>query len=287
MEIKNKRPLLSVCLITYNHAQYIRQAIESVLMQETSFVWELIIADDFSVDGTRGIVEEYGRKYPDFIRLIIQKENIGPDRNCSELLAYPRSKYIAYLEGDDYWTDSKKLQKQVDFLEAYQDYAGCAHQSTILLPNGDGGLFGGDVSSEICINDIIGGRPFHTASIVFRRNILNIRFNSPKVFSGDRLLYFCICISGKMKYFNESMCVYRKHIAGASSTATVKQLQSDLNCISYLNSIFPSFPRYRYMSYVYATIGFCKNASLLQRTYFLTLSFLFSFSYFPKNWTSK
>ena len=109
-------PLLSVCLITYNHNKYIREAIESILMQKVNFTWELIIADDFSTDGTREIVLEYKEKYPDFIKLILQEKNVGATRNWIDLIIAPKSKYIAYFEGDDYWTNPYKLQKQRDFI---------------------------------------------------------------------------------------------------------------------------------------------------------------------------
>jgi glycosyltransferase involved in cell wall biosynthesis len=114
-------PLVSVCLITYNHAKYIRDAIEGVLAQKVNFPIELIIADDFSTDGTRNILTEYKQKYPDLIRLILQEKNVGPHQNWMDLMQSPDSKYIAYFEGDDYWIDDSKLQKQTEFLENHED----------------------------------------------------------------------------------------------------------------------------------------------------------------------
>lgn len=111
------RPTVSVCLITYNHVAYIREAIDGVLAQEIDFPFELIIADDFSTDGTREILLEYKRNFPDKIKLILQDKNVGPHKNWTDLILSPDSKYIAYFEGDDYWIDKKKLQKQVDILE--------------------------------------------------------------------------------------------------------------------------------------------------------------------------
>jgi glycosyltransferase involved in cell wall biosynthesis len=124
-----EKPLVSVCLITYNHARFINEAIDSVLMQKLSFPWELIIADDFSTDGTREIVRDYKTRYPDNIKLILQERNVGPARNWLDLMAAPDGKYIAYFEGDDYWTDSKKLQQQVEFLEAHPEFVGCFHNA--------------------------------------------------------------------------------------------------------------------------------------------------------------
>ena len=128
--------LLSVCLITYNHEKYIRNAIEGVLMQKVDFEWELIIADDCSTDGTQAILNEYKNKYPDFIKLILQEKNVGPAKNHIELITTPKSKYIALCDGDDYWTDPLKLQKQVDFLETNKDYVLCFHEVKILKPDG-------------------------------------------------------------------------------------------------------------------------------------------------------
>ena len=276
-------PLVSVCLITYNHVSYIEQAIESVLMQETNFDWEFIIADDFSTDGTRELLLEYKKKHPDLIRLILQEKNVGAALNWFDLLDSPRGKYMVYFEGDDYWTDPYKLQKQADFLEADKTYAGYAHQTMVLIKNKESHLFRQDVPNDISVNDIIGGRLFHTASVMFRRTVLEIFNNIPDVCSGDRLLNFCIAFSGKIRFSNDCMSVYRKHNSGLSSTSTVKQLLLDLNSISFLKRLYPSFPKYRYLSYVYATIGLCKNGPLYKRIYYLFLSFLFSFSYFPNN----
>lgn len=115
-------PLVSVCIITYRHEKYIRQSIESALEQRLNCTWEIIIADDYSPDGTRDILLEYKQKYPDLIRLLLQEKNVGGGRNFTDLLSAAKGKYIAYLEGDDYWADPGKLQRQINFLEANPDY---------------------------------------------------------------------------------------------------------------------------------------------------------------------
>lgn len=124
--------LISVCLITYNHAAFIRQAIEGVLMQKIDFPWEFIIADDKSTDGTTDILLEYQKKYPRLIKLLLQEKNVGPGKNWMDLISAPKGKYIAYIEGDDYWTDNYKLQKQVNFIEANPSYSICWTQYDIL-----------------------------------------------------------------------------------------------------------------------------------------------------------
>ena len=119
------KPLVSICCITYNHSDYIKDAIEGFLMQKTTFPFEVIIHDDASTDGTTEIIRDYVSKYPDLINAIFQTENqYSKKRGITVRFVYPvtRGKYIALCEGDDYWTDQYKLQKQVDFLEANQEY---------------------------------------------------------------------------------------------------------------------------------------------------------------------
>jgi len=118
--LENKNVLVSICCVTYNHVEYIRDTLESFLMQKTDFPIEILIHDDASTDGTVEIVKEYERKYPEIVKPIFQKENqYSQGIGISATYQYPRArgKYIAICEGDDYWTDPNKLQKQVDFLE--------------------------------------------------------------------------------------------------------------------------------------------------------------------------
>jgi hypothetical protein len=139
------------------------------------------------------------------------------------------------------------------------------------------------VPETIVMNDLTAGRLFHTASVVFRREAVDIFCGAPLVLSCDRLLNFCIAFIGKIHYSDETMCAYRLHGGGMSSNVTVEQLKLDLNCIDYLKSIEPTFPSQQYRSYVYATIGLCRLATPGQRTYYMAMSFLLSFAIFPRN----
>ena len=125
------KPIVSICCITYNHENYIRDAIEGFLMQKTTFPIEIIIHDDASTDKTAEIVKSYAEKHPDLILPILQAENQYSKGIPISTYAYPkaRGKYIAFCEGDDYWTDPYKLQKQVDFLESNPDCSWCFHAS--------------------------------------------------------------------------------------------------------------------------------------------------------------
>lgn len=122
-----KEIMVSVWMLVYNHEEYVIQAIEGVLMQQTNFKFELIIGEDCSSDGSRRIVEDYEKKYPDIIKVIYQPVNRGGVANGKSVCRKAKGKYWAICEGDDYWTDKHKLQKQIDFLESHPAYSAVYH----------------------------------------------------------------------------------------------------------------------------------------------------------------
>ncbi len=131
-------PLLSVLFITYNHEKYLRQSLDSVMSQKTDFDFEVVVGEDCSTDGTRDILREYKKRYPDRIRLLFRERNFGrPTLNVYCTALECRGRYVATLEGDDYWTDEYKLQKAVDFLEKNPGYSGCANPSVLVGENGE------------------------------------------------------------------------------------------------------------------------------------------------------
>jgi glycosyltransferase involved in cell wall biosynthesis len=284
MTKNDKSTLLSICVITYNHGKYIKKAIENILKQKVDFKFEIIIADDYSKDNTRDIIIEFYNKNTGLIKLLFQDKNVGPSKNFNDLLNSASGKYIAYLEGDDYWTDPNKLQKQINILESNNEYSACAHQTQLLINEKLDKLFKLNVPQIINIENLIEGRLFHTASCVFRRSAFENFFKMPKnIYSGDRVLNFCIAIEGPIFFMDEVMCVYRKHNNGQSSNLMPKKILLDLNPIKQLKKIYPSFPVLRYKSYVYATAGLIKNINILTKFYLLSISFILSFSIFPKN----
>lgn len=216
-----ERPLVSVALSTYDHKLFIRQCIESVLAQKTSFDYEIIIKDDKSTDGTREIVEGYQKYHSERFRLWLCRENlwkrvaIGP-----HVLAACRGKYIALLEGDDYWTDPMKLQKQVDFLEANPDYAGSFHDTAIMIEGGDQARLWRDCSGcDYCLSDTISASALcHTSSFVCRRSAIIVM---PKwvtgVTSGDMAFFMLAAMTGPLRRIPEVMSVYRKHAGGITA----------------------------------------------------------------------
>lgn len=276
------KPKVSVCMIAYKHEAYIRQAIESILAQDVDFTIELVIGDDCSPDGTGAICEEFARCDPR-VRLLPRDRNFGVMPNFTRTLLACTGEYIALCEGDDYWTDPQKLRKQVRFLDIHPDHAGATHQSMVITNDLPVRVFKEGVPDTIVTADLIGGRIFHTASVLFRRPVLDLFSRSPLVLSCDRLLNFCISFLGKIHYSEECMCAYRLHTGGMSSNASVAQMKLDLACIPYLKQIHPTFPDVQYRSYVYATIALCKAATLPQKLAYLTMFFVLSFADFPHN----
>ncbi|WP_256010054.1 glycosyltransferase [Desertivirga xinjiangensis] len=123
---------VSICCITYNHEKYIAKAIEGFLNQKTSFKYEILIGEDCSTDNTLAVINDYIKRFPGQIKLITGDKNIGSIRNLVRVFAEVQGKYIAFCDGDDYWTDPLKIQKQVDFLENNLDYTLCFHYSEVV-----------------------------------------------------------------------------------------------------------------------------------------------------------
>jgi len=121
-EIKNNEVLVSIVCVTYNQENYIEDCLKGFLAQNKNFRFKIIISDDASADKTAQIIKNYALKYPSIIKPIFRKSNIGMARNFYQAMSLIKSKYIAFCDGDDYWTDPHKLQLQVDFLEKNQDY---------------------------------------------------------------------------------------------------------------------------------------------------------------------
>lgn len=205
---------MSVCMITYNHAPYVAEAIEGVMMQKCDFSFELIIGEDCSTDDTRAIVISYKEKYPDKIRLLLREKNVGVQKNFIDTMQATTGKYIALCEGDDYWIDSCKLQKQVDFLERNVDFSICFHSVKIYKQQENvyvDDFITREVPNETTIYDLMKGNYIHTPSVVFRKN--NIVFEQldqlGKIMPSDFALHLLNAKYGKIKKINEEMAVYR------------------------------------------------------------------------------
>ncbi len=209
-------PLVSICSITYNHAAFIRQCLDSFLMQQCNFPIEIIINDDCSTDGTTEIIREYAEKYPDKIFPIFHEENLYSQgvRGMFQKFVFPkaRGKYIALCEGDDYWTDPLKLQKQVDFLESHPDYSMCCHATTIKTPTSEYVKTHNPCEDcDLSTKDILlkGGDYITTASICFRSALLNgFSAFSDGCPVGDYPLQIWCAMLGNVMHLRNVMSVY-------------------------------------------------------------------------------
>ena len=220
--------LVSVCVQTYQHSEFIRECIDSILCQETSFPFEILLGEDCSTDGTREICVDYAYKYPEKIRLFLhsREDNIHVKGkptgkyNFINNFNHARGKYISICEGDDYWTDNKKLQKQVDFMENNPDFSICFHAVDIFYNNNivDDYLTP-EKDSVTNILDLAHGNYIHTPSVLYRNCLtqgLPEFLNSIPI--GDYPLHLLMAEHGKIKYLPEKMAVYRVHSDGYYST---------------------------------------------------------------------
>ena len=211
----SEKRMVSINMITYNHEPFIAQAIEGVVMQKTNFRIELVIGEDCSTDSTRKICEDYAIKYPEIIRLLPSEQNLGMSQNGIRTLRECKGKYIALLDGDDYWTDPLKLQKQVDFLEGNSDYVLCFHRVNILKTNDE---IIEDFITKVPENyeaiDTLArlGNYIHTPSVVFRNIIKSFPPEFEQSPIGDYFLYMMLAKHGKLKYLEEKMAVYRDKV---------------------------------------------------------------------------
>ncbi len=242
------QPLVSVKMITYNHAPFIARAIEGVMQQKTDFSFELLIGEDCSTDGTREVVFEYQKKYPDVIRVITSDKNVGMKQNGLRVLKACRGKYIAYCEGDDYWHHPLKLQKQVDYLEGHQD---CG----LVYSNYDLYLVGlrkqirdyisyknWEVPEKPCISDFVGKREMShvimTLTVMIRRALCEqIMQADPYLHQdgsflmGDTQLWAEVTTKARTHYIPESLATYTITDESASRSKDIrKTLRFYISC---------------------------------------------------------
>ncbi|MEO6721263.1 MAG: glycosyltransferase [Ferruginibacter sp.] len=230
-------------MITYNHKSYIRQAVESIMMQQTDFAVELFIGDDNSTDGTTDICNELVHEYPGRINLTVNSVNIGPSENAINIFRKcSGAKYIAICEGDDYWCDEYKLQKQVDFLEANDEYAICFHEVMVLRENGQKEFYNNiEVNKSFNVVDLAHNNFIATVSCLFRvYDHFKIFPTWYKGFAGnDYGLKLLNATKGEIYYIKDCMAVYRVHNGGIWSSQTHTEMyENGIKVIDSLNEAF-------------------------------------------------
>lgn len=218
-------PLVTIRCITYNHEPYIRQCLEGFVMQKTNFPFEAIVHDDASTDGTAAIIREYAEKYPDIIKPIYETENqySKHDGSLQRIMnAHIRGKYVAICEGDDYWIDPLKLQKQFDFLESHLDY-GLVHTDFNIISESNIKEYRirrklGE-RQNVLEQILLGNYDIGTLTVMFRKDLydsLPKYYLSKKFPMGDLPLWIEFAAVAKIKYISDVTANYRRLDSSAS-----------------------------------------------------------------------
>ena len=229
-EVNRGSLMVTIRCLTYNHEPYIRQCLEGFVIQKTSFRFEAIVHDDASTDGTATIIREYAERYPDIIKPIYETENqySKHDGSIRRIMdAHTHGKYVAICEGDDYWTDPYKLQKQVDFLESHPDYVMCSHrfdqyyeEECRFEKEQDESFQGADYD----LKNLIGGKWLtQTLTVLYRRSALDLQHYESYGMSMDIILFYALLKEGKGYCFPDVMGVYRYHKGGVWSEVSLNR----------------------------------------------------------------
>ena len=213
------KPVVSIHCITYNHEDFISDTLEGFLSQQTDFPYEIVIGEDYSTDNTLDIIRKYQDKYPDFIKLVRGNKNLGPHKNGFNTLISCTGEFVAFCEGDDYWTDPAKLQKQVDFLRLNNNYvltygSVCSH-----TPAGIDYNYIGGTRKSISQNELLRAPPLNTLTTLFRNVIQPLPVEYFTTGAGDMFIWSLLGHHGAGMFMPEILpSIYRQHLKGAHSS---------------------------------------------------------------------
>lgn len=244
-------PLISAYMITYNHVKYIAKAIDSILEQKTKFPFELVIGEDCSTDGTRKIVLKYQEKYPNIIRVVTSDKNIGMHKNSLRTMKACRGEYLAFCDGDDYWHDCKKLEKQADYLQTHPE-CGLVHSDQ----NRFFEEYGLEIESffkttnnlppkDLCVFRGWNGYNILTCTVMARKKLIetvlsdsNIYKNETYIGGTDIPLFIELSILSGTHYMNEAMSTYTVRAESACHTQNLPRnavfVSAVIDCYLYL-----------------------------------------------------
>jgi len=238
--------MVSVIVLTYNHEKYIRQALDSILMQQVDFKYEILIGDDCSTDRTSKIVKYYAENHAAIIKDYIRPQNLGASKNLYQLLQCARGKFIAFCEGDDYWTNVYKLQKQIDYLVEHISIIGCTHICEVVSQKGvpvksdlkwlskkkifsirefKGYILPGQIGTLVCRN--IFTDKTHDFSVIYKAN--------PVI--SDRTIIFLLLLYGNIHNLQEKMSCYRMIEDGSNATYSMFTHNEKVNLLQYQMTI--------------------------------------------------
>ena len=214
---------VSALVVTYNHEQFVRQALDSALRQRLPQPYEILVSEDCSTDGTREIVQEYAESHPHLIRLLLSERNLHSNEVVARGFRAARGRYVALLDGDDYWTSDDKLRAQVAFLDARPDFTVCFHNAQVVegQSQSPGRLWNPPGQPEVSdLHELLRGNFIATSSVVYRRAAVA---EVPAWYDGffpvtDWPLHVLYACEGQIGYLNQTLSVYRMHDGGLFST---------------------------------------------------------------------
>lgn len=268
---------LSIICLTYNHSSSLFQTLDGFVMQKTKFPFEVLVHDDASTDGTRDIILQYADKYPDIIRPILEEENQwsnGIAFDKEKIWPYVRGEYVAFCEGDDYWTDENKLQKQVDFLDSHPDSSLCFHPVRIVDQSNPAGeeIYPDQKllqrAGELNFASLLKRNFIQTNSVVYRWRFHKESYNlmPEHILPGDWFLHLLHAQVGKIGFLPEVMAVYRRN-AGGVWTGANKQPQWFCRCgvphIKFFEEVEKSFKISKAYEREYFSYATCYAAQYL------------------------
>jgi glycosyltransferase involved in cell wall biosynthesis len=230
---------VSIFMLTYNQEDFIAQAIEGVLMQKTDFSIQMVIGEDCSTDNTRNIVREYAQKYPDKIKIILNERNIGLIANYVKTYTQCTGKYVAICDGDDYWIDPLKLQKQVSFLEENPDYAIVYTNNKNLIPSGD--IIISDKKENLhttTFEELVFENYIPSVTVLFRNKQLPEGMSKwiQQFPYGDWPSYLWLTVDGGKIYFlDEVTSVYRKNFGTSTVLREERSKMGEINLLILQN----------------------------------------------------
>lgn len=264
---ENEQILVAINCLVYNHEPYLRQCLDGFVMQKTNFRYVAIVHDDKSMDDSAAIIREYESKYPDIIKPIYETENQWSkhdgslDRIMNDALAATGCKYIALCEGDDYWTDPMKLQKQVDFLENHPDFAMCCHAAKVLNETSRKVDTACErmTTREYIPEDAFPKWQIPTASIMYRREpVMAYPIVRTQDFTAGDVVLILRCMHvGRVWGMEDEMSVYRMNAGGVTSQGETQA--SRIKMCRHYEALMLNFPKlnkeycYRYIAMVYYT----------------------------------
>lgn len=233
MENAENGVILSIVVPTYNHEKYIAKTLDGILQQKTSYPYEVLVGEDASTDGTRSVLQEYEKKYPGRFMMIYRDVNAGGfgNNNGGDLVARARGKYLAYLEGDDFWIDEEKLELQLSFLEEHTDYLAAGCNTIVVDEHSEPKMetYPQCRDEEYTLKHYRRGIfPGQTASMIYRMDAYRamgqdeIWLTNPM--PGDRIVYFWMACHGKIRCIQREMSAYRHVTSSGSSFSAVRKV---------------------------------------------------------------